>query len=332
MSKFNRGYEELLREQYPSHTVDQIVRTPRLAPRSEDDKRGVPYVRVEDGFDPCYGTPDDWFYVPGFGEGVVNKASFAAESAMCGANFILPGQNRQSIKGDAVDTQADNYLAVIDHLRPEQKPKVYLPHSFGGQIFDRMVQKRPALFQDAHVVMLAPSGTIAGETYPEIGRRWLKFMKSESDKNRYMEFPDPKNVTGMASTRVLASNPIRTAKEVRAMRHNFIDYIDLRRSVASLAVVSYAEDEMFPSKVEADEDKNETFNASQRLRVSMGALVNMYEEDILWVTPYNSSSDSEGEVIGARGATHDDEQFSPSRVVATIKDILAYQISPRLNN
>lgn len=320
MTKFNSGYEEQLREQYPNCIVDQIVKKPFLAETSFVKGADTPYVHVS-----CPANSDTALYIPGFGEGIVNKASFAAEAALNGIDFVLPGQSRKQTFGDATDIQANNYLSVYHDLKQEQKPNVFIAHSFGAQILERMVQKSPLLFKEADVVLLAPSGTILGETYPELAKRWLKFMKSEADQDRHMEFPDRKNVTVMASTRVLASNPIRTYKEVRALRHGIIDYSTLRQNVGSLAVVSYGHDEMFPSRTDEDDSMNDKISASRKINIRMGALVNVFKNDILWCTPYHSARDVNGEVIGARGSTHDDEQFAPERVVGTVTDILDYQ-------
>ncbi|MEK9196512.1 MAG: hypothetical protein AAB914_04040, partial [Patescibacteria group bacterium] len=254
----------------------------------------------------------------------VNKASFATQAAVDGKNFVLTGQNRRQTRGDATDIQADNYLSVYHALRGDQKPNVFVAHSYGAQILERMVEKSPLLFADSDVILLAPSGSIPGETYPAIGKRWLKFMRSESDKNRYMEFPDPKNVTGMASARVLAKNPIRTIKEAGALRSGMIDYPFMRKNVGLLAVVSYGCDEMFPSRIDNDEDQRSTISASKRMHLNMSALVNVFGHDIRWVTSFDSRCDDSGEQIGIRGATHDDEQFNPVRVVGCIKDVLEH--------
>lgn len=303
MSNFNEEYADQLREYYPRYIVNQITDRPRFAPPSEEEGVGTPYVKIDSSHHNPYAM-----YIPGFGEGIVNKASFAAELADQDVNVILPGQNRKGSRGDAVDLQAENYLDVIGDLYEDEMPSVYIAHSFGAQVLEQMVYKSPLLFKESQVILLAPSGSIPGETYPSLAKRWLKFMRSESDNNRQMEFPDPGNVTSMASTKTLLSNPRRTAKEIKALRHGEIDYSNFRKNVGSLSVVSYAKDAMFPSDLMID---------------NMSQIIVENGEDIRWVTPFTSEPNGkEDGLIGVDGATHDDEQFNPTRVVDTIVEIL----------
>lgn len=304
MPNFNEEYADQLRESYPRYIVNQITDRPRFAPPSEEEGVGTPYVKID-----TFHLNPNAMYIPGFGEGIVNKASFAAELARQDLNVVLPGQNRKGSRGDAVDLQADNYLDVICDLHEDDMPSVFVSHSFGAQILERMVYKSPEFFKDSQLVLLAPSGSIPKETYPKLGWRWLKFMMSESTSKRHMEFPDPGNVTGIASAKTLISNPIRTAKEIKALKNGRIDYPRLRRQVGGLSVISYGEDAMYPS--------SKMVNHFTRFMAES-------DQDILWTSSFSPKNNKQGEQIGADGAVHDDEQFNPSRVVDTIKQILDY--------
>lgn len=249
-------------------------------------------------------------YVPGFGEGIINKASFAAELALRGRRVILPGQSRRgtlknkSGQPDATYTQAFNTLAVQQAAGARSADIV--THSYGSLVFDEMARLAPEWFEDSDVVMLAPAGSVRGERLPALGMRWLKFMKSEADQNRPMEFPDRKNRTGNASARVLAANPARTAREAHDLWKREVDYIGLSRDVASLAVLSYAEDEMYP---------DHTLAPALADAVSAG--------HITWATPVSSEKARDGEIAyGGAGAVHDDEQYNPSRVAAATLEFL----------
>lgn len=248
--------------------------------------------------------------VPGFGVGIINKASLAAELAAQGRHAILPGQNRHGILKDETGranptyTQARNYLAIMDAAA--SGPVDVVTNSYGSLVFDEMVRLEPDRFKESDVVMLAPAGSIRGQRLPAMGRQWLRMMKSESNRDRPMEFPDPNNDTGRASAKVLLANIPRTVREIGDLWRRTVDYGRLSRSVGSLVVLSYAEDYMYPE---------------EKLSPMLSAAVEAGY--ITWATPVSPDRVVSGEMAYAgEGAVHDDEQYNPSRVVSAALQLL----------
>jgi pimeloyl-ACP methyl ester carboxylesterase len=314
---FDTAYRGQLQERYGREITEQIADTWKWAPLSEQPDEVIPYVVTQ---------PDEvvserkLLYVPGFGESIINKASFAAEAATQGLAMILPGQNRTSILRDAtnrrsaVHTQARNYLDVLDHATENGETVDVVPHSYGALIFQAMRRLDPDRFKDSNVVMLAPSNSIIGDTIPRLGGRWIKFLKSEMDQKRPIEFPDHSGVTSKASAKTLTANIPRLAREVGDLGHNQMDYFDMACSVGSLTVLGYAEDNLFPdSKV------------YPLMEQTMRALEDHGKRDnFRWATPVSPAGVLEGRMTyTGDGATHDDEQFNPSRVVSSVRQILA---------
>lgn len=308
--EFNAAYESQLRESYSPTIVDQIVGEPHYVQLNKSDQ--LPYVRVSDFAVPPK-TDHPTVYIPGFGEGIINKASFAAEMAKKGVDFILPGQNRGLIIKDAAnpkrstDTQAENYLALIEHEVPEG-PVDIVTHSYGSLVFQAMAKMRPERFANSRVVFLAPAGTIPNESLPQLGVRWVKMLKSENPKKQPMDFPDFKNVTGKASMKTLLSNIPRMIGELRDLAHEQVDYHTLSQRVGSLAVLSYAFDELYP------QEKQELIMRSA-----------VQDDGVVWATPvwlerllpdYEPEEKRSSHV--AEGAVHDDEQFNPERVARAV--------------
>jgi hypothetical protein len=310
MRAFNGSYQELLLEKYPEQVVGQITSEPFMAPSDAQQAIEIPYVIADSTKEPD--SDPTIFYIPGFGEGIVNKASFAAELAVKGASVVLPGQNRKGIlrnaegELDAAYTQAQNYLSVMRHVsRSGRQISCMLPHSYGSPVFDAMAEIEPDLFNDIDVVMLAPSGFIDEETYPRMGRRWIGMLKSESDKKRPMEFPDPRNVTGAASVKELVRNPRRTLHEIRDLKRKRVNFAGLVGKVGSLTVMTYAEDAMFP-----EEEMERTL--SEAVQHGVG-----------WTTPVSPQGVLDGFFsYTGEAATHDDEQFNPSRVTDAVLQLI----------
>jgi len=302
MTTFHAGYRAQLLEHYPAEIIDQITGDVRRAPLSAQPGEHLPYVYVQNA-DASENAPTI-FYVPGFGEGIVNKASFAAKLAVLGANVILPGQNRRSILKEtgtksSIYTQAQNYLSVLDHA--EADDFVVVTHSFGSLVFQKMTELDTQRFKDNDAILLAPAGFIKDESYAKLGWRWHAMIRSESNKDRPMEFPDPEGVTGKASQKTLAENVPRMLKELSELVHGRVDCEQLLKAVRSLIVLTYAEDKLYP------EDKLFT------------VLSKAVELGVTWATPVSI----EGVIYGAMkysgdGAVHDDEQYNPSRVAQAV--------------
>jgi hypothetical protein len=304
MKAFPKEYAAQLAETYGQEIAGQITEPLAVhhAPLPQQPGQTAPYVEVGPVVSEADGRK--LHYVAGFGEGVINKASFAAELALQGKRVVLSGQNRkgtlrdESGKRSATYTQAVNSLAVYD-AASKGRPMDILTHSYGSIIFDEMVRLEPDKFKDSAVVVLAPAGSVYGQRLPALGLQWLKFMKSEADQSRPMEFPDSGNHTGKASAAVLAANPARTGREVVDLWKREVDYEYIAGHVASLAVLTYAEDRMYPN----DEVAPMLTDAARA-----GYLT--------WAVPVASARAASGEIAyGGAGAVHDDEQYNPGRVV-----------------
>lgn len=318
MKTFDAGYKAQLLGRYPADIVANITDDLQHAPIAGQSGQTVPYVYVRGHNVPEGAAP--LLYVPGFGEGIINKASFAAELAVRGADVILPGQNRHGILRDAagrrsaVHSQAVNYLSVLDHATAGGGADI-MAHSYGALIFESMATLQPERFADSHAVLLAPAGTIEDERVPRLMRRWVAMMLSEMDTKRPNEFPDTKGVTGKASLANLFANIPRTLHEVNDLANRRVNYSQLRSHVGSLTVMSYAEDAMYPTQLETP------------------VLAAAVESGVAWATPISPEKVVSGEMTyGGHGAVHDDEQYNPSRVARAVLNVVrpAYREIPSL--
>jgi pimeloyl-ACP methyl ester carboxylesterase len=264
-------------------------------------------VRVNEGAS----TPV--LFVPGFGEGIINKAPFAAALASRGFDVILPGQNRTGILRDAANkrqptmSQARNYEAILRAEKLDGVTVNLVSHSYGSLVLEalvkRMMNNSPDYFKDSQAIMLAPAGVGQESSIFELGKRWLRMLKSEMDKST-QDFPDIEGETGKASAKTLAANVPRMFGEVGDMLKKRVDFSELCRAVGEVTILSYKDDRIFP----------ESFMASgAATAVNAGAT---------WATPISLAVQPDGSIRGGEGATHDDEQFNPSRVAGAVAQIL----------
>jgi len=303
-------YREQLGRRY-GNDVAMLFTEPDLWHRrivhSEGDKVPViPYVR------PVLVRGRPTLYVPGFTESIVAKAAFAAELAEHRVDVILPGQNRHKIlhdadgKKNATETQARNYLSVLKSANPNRVPVNVITHSYGSLIFDAMhrlaEQNEENWFDDSKVIMLAPAGTNEDETLPSLGKRFVRSFLGEAKTPK--EFPDDSKDMMKAGMRVLRSNVPRAVREVVALAHQRVDYDRLLSSnIAMLAIAGYAEDELYSHQV---------------LETTIGGR-NLLDKGLVYFTPISL----EQPLATGRGASHNDEQFNPSRVAGAVAELLA---------
>lgn len=324
MKGFDPGYRAQLEESYGARLARQIADDRKYAYLAQrHGGHAVPYA-VARGDSGRRQRPV--LFVPGFCEGIVNKASLAAEFAVHGRDFVLPGQNRKGILQDAkgqkstLDSQARSYLAVAEHYgntsgHPRSRQLDVVTHSFGSLIFDKMVELAPGMFKGSNVAMLAPAGSIEGENRHRLGRRWISMLKSEWGNNRPIEFPDDKGVTGRASATTLLANIPRTLGEVNDLAEARVNYGRLSRRVGSLSVLTYAQDEMYPQDL---------------LEPTLGEAVS--NGDIRWASVTTHKLPAldgglewpvSGMEFGGDGLVHDAEQYLPSTVVTSVLGMLA---------
>jgi hypothetical protein len=302
--------------QFGPHIADQLNER-RFAPLPHQNDQAVPYVRV---FPPLEVNDDlgkPVIYIPGFTEGEVAKAPFAAALAQRGATVLLPGQNRAKIVADAIEgkdatfAQACSMMSVIKHEGLADGGFDVVTHSYGSLIFGAMtkVADREGLrtFEGARVIALAPAGLNPKEAPLRLGLRFARSNLAEF-RLKEQEFLDVDGSMLKASIANFSANILRGWNEVRDLYRNRLDIPDLFRSakIGTLALVAYAHDATFPYKI-IDHSVN---NALDRgLPVS-------------YVTPYASKPNFNGTIMGRREATHNDEQFQPTRVANTVMQLL----------
>jgi hypothetical protein len=104
------------------------------------------------------------------------------------------------------------------------------------------------------------------------------------------------------------ANALRGIHEIRDLYRNRLDIRGLftKAGIGSLAVVAYAHDATFP------------------YRVLDQTVSNALDEGlpVTYATPYSTAPNANKAVMGAREATHNDEQFQPRRVAATTIQLL----------
>lgn len=305
-----------LAEQFGADIAGQL-NARRFAPMPHHEGQEIPYTRVFPPESVHDKLDRPVFYVPGFTEGEVAKAPFAAAMAEDGATVLLPGQNRSKIVHDAVTgknatyAQARNMMSVLRHEGLGGGGFDVITHSYGSLIFEAMThiaahEGRP-MFEGARVVALAPAGLNPRENPLRLGMRFARSNIAES-RLKEQEFRDTDGSMLKAGIGNFTANMFRAWNEVRDLYKNRLDipalFTDVR--IGSLAVVAYAHDATFPYEVMDD-------TVSQALDKGL---------PVTYVTPYSSLPNANGVVMGRREATHNDEQFQPRRVAGTVMQLL----------
>ena len=307
VSHLSATYTDRLAEHYPDAIVSQLNQEWREAALLDQAGQTIEYVRINEG-----AGSKPVLYIPGFTEGIVAKAPFAVDLASRGLDVILPDQNRTSIirnqvgKKDATYTQAANYLAVLEAegLLSETNSVDTVTHSYGSLIFDEMIKiaksKNLDCFDDSKVIMLAPAGLNDRESRIKLGSRFLKLNITEGRTPKDIGDDDGEMLkAGTANFRANMSRAVRECLEL-ATRH--IDEFNLMGSgIGSLAIVGYAEDVLFPSSL---------------LESAVERLVN---DGATWLNPVDLATNPPR---SGRYATHNDEQFNPSRVAGSVAELL----------
>lgn len=300
---FSTIYQKTLQEMYDPWISDEMSPDAwRYADIPNQPGEKIAYIRLNEG-----AGDRPVIYIPGFTEGIISKAPFAADLAQRGLDVILPDQNRKGISRDskkieqpATYSQALNYLAVIEAEKLGYVDVV--THSYGSLIFDSMVRianrKNEHFFDGSRVIMLAPAG-YNDETLIDLPIRFIKSFKSEG-KNHPKSFPDQPEMLA-AGIRNFKSNIPRSAREIGSLLKHEVDYRSLLKWVGSLTVLSYAADELYSQKI---------------LYSGMEKAV---DGGVSWAVPLTLHGQYNGQTPDA---THNDEQFNPSRVAASVAEIL----------
>ncbi len=256
-------------------------------------------------------------YIPGFTEGITAKAPFALElatdSVHPGIDVILPDQHRKGIdsngqtkrgraKKDATHSQALNYLAVLDAEVPSDEQVDIITHSYGSLIFQAMTRIAPERFRDTRAILLAPAGANAHETLPQLGWRFMLSMLSESRSLK--DIQEHSKEMMKAGSRHLLSNPLRSWREIMDLSNDRLDYRQLMAlGLGDLVIAAYGQDDLFSYR-QIDSTMQEALEA--------GAT---------YLTPVRIRPG----ISPVEGATHNDEQFNPSRVANAVKELLSYK-------
>lgn len=297
-------YETSLRANYSDEIVKSLTYDWQFALLPEQPGEVMPYVRLNEG-----AGAKPLIYIPGFTEGIVAKAPFAAELATLGHDVILPDQNRKKLlkddatgKKSATYNQAVNFLAVLKAESAEAVDVV--THSYGSLIFDAMVElaerENLDLFKKANVIMLAPAG-FSHETMPKLVKRLLASMQSEGKK-----YPKEINADDMlkAGVKTVMANVPRALREGGDLKQRSVGYHQLLDGrVASLNLLSYATDKLYPEALIQDQ------------------VTQAVEAGASWAVPISQRNVVDG--AGSKPhATHNDEQFNPYRAAASVDQIL----------
>lgn len=252
-------------------------------------------------------------YVPGFTEGIVAKAPFAAAMAERGFDFMLPGQHRRknikeifSRKG-ATYAQAANYMAVLEKEGLTDQTVDVTTHSYGSLIFQSMQkiakERGYSCFDGSEVALLAPAGSNKKEGLLRLGGRFAINLITEAKTKK--DFPDPGGEQMKAGTKNFIANLPRTLREIWSLGKSRVDYGELAVSGIGRAVVfGHAEDRLFPHKV---------------LESTMAEAM---EAGIAYATPISWQEYEDGQPRLGRDASHNDEQTNPSRAADAVADFL----------
>lgn len=297
------AYRDRLFAHYDPTLVDQLLDW-RHVGLPEDPGQAIAYARVNRG-----GSERPVVYIPGFTEGIIAKAPFAADLAGRDYDVILPDQNRHGIlvndsagSKDATYSQAMNMLSVLDAEGIEEAD--FVTHSYGSLVLDEMARQAQVMgrrhFAGSKMILLAPAGFNEQESLPRLAGRFGRSFIAESRTTK--DFPDDGDMFKEGLRNAFA-NPSRTAREVLELSRRLVDYKYLA-SLGQVAVVSYAEDRLYPYSV-----------IEKRM-------VSAIKSGVSWSSPVSCAIDGRPHRSG-RDASHNDEQFNPGRVAGAVAALLA---------
>lgn len=281
--------------------VDQLQAV-KNAPIPERPNSTISYSRLarQDA------TGNPILYVPGFTEGIVAKAPFGLAMAEHGHDIIIPDQNRDAKpeRKDATEEQATNYLAIIEAEGLQHSSVNIVAHSYGALIFAKMAQLAKqrgwSCFDEARVALVAPSGQYEDENLVKLGARFARMLISEVGSDK--AFPDETGLQMKAGQGIIKSNPVRAAQEVRSLNREMVSYEGLSQLVGKIGIFGYRDDKLYGHKQLQD--------GAQKAMEFGGS----------YAVPINYELDENGEAvrINSAPATHNDEQFNPSRVAGAV--------------
>jgi hypothetical protein len=297
-SNLSPQYRTALYEQYPEPIIDEIC----AAEGTLRIGKQLPGERP-------------LLFVPGFTEGFVAEAPFIADIASRNINVMMADQDIKGVRrGGAIRTQAMHSFSMV--IASGVSRVDVFTHSMGSLVAEDMIRIADeemggdSPFVGAKVIMGAPAATNNHESLPSLGARFGKSMLLTEGKTT-KDFPDTTKEMYKANQYNLLANPLRSAREIWALAHDTIDYPSLlKRNLALLAVLNYAEDDVFPHRVtESTMDWAMTMQSSG-------------DTPLIYVTPISHQRLADGSLRMGRDASHNDQQFNPARVGAAVAQIL----------
>jgi hypothetical protein len=181
-----------------------------------------------------------------------------------------------------------------------------ITHSYGSLIFEAMfheAQKRGEhFFDEARVIMLSPAG-FNKEKLASLGIRFVTEFAGESKVPKDFTDKDKPEML-KAGQKNATTNVLRTIREVKSLTKRELDYPTLLAAskLGKITVLSYAADKLYSDNI---------------LYPGMAKAV---ESGIAWAVPI---ADDKYKYEGIKPiASHNDEQFNPARVAATVAELL----------
>lgn len=259
------------------------------------------------------------FFIPGYTENLVGKAPFVMEMAAEDFDVIFPHFTTDKVlknedgKRDATYTRALDLLAIIEHEDMQDTTMQVVAHSWGALVFTEMQaiakERGWTCFDETDVVLAAPAGFKQHEKLTGFAKRFFPHLAGES--KAIQTFPDYSKEMDKASKKNMFAAPIRSLLEVKDVLTKRVDLARMHKlGAATITVVGYAQDLLFPSSVlEEEVQKYVGDDATEDVPVS-------------YITPISFDLRSNGDVMGVEGATHNDDSFTPKRVVRAIAQVL----------
>lgn len=199
--------------------------------------------------------------VPGFTEGLIALHNFGKYLAEDGERQVLVTEQPEvghKLKIDAVDHQAEAWLATIEANGWQNRSVDVVAHSFGSIVFDRaamLAYLRGWKCFDSQLgsktVFVAPSGTNPDESLISMTPRYLKLMKTivagkEKADSKTAENGKEILDQGLKST---LKQPRKYAKEIAPILGDRVKYSRLGAVGVKPHVIAYNSDQLYSHRI-----------------------------------------------------------------------------------
>jgi len=312
-------YKGRLATEYGLSIASAIALDWRYAELPHQTGETVAYVRLNESGN----NEPPVLYIPGFSEGIIQKAPFAGALAAQGFDITFPHQNRKGIqrnpnrtyipgiplgKKDATYSYAMNNLAIIEAEGLENTPLNIITHSYGSLVFEAMQkiahERKWQAFSGANVVMLAPAGSNTDENVGSLVKRFIR-KQIDDRKDVPKLFGDPTGEMLTAGLAQAKANIPRSLLEGWELSQRKVDYAGIvKGGIGRLTVLGYAEDGLYSHRL---------LDNAMRAAIKAGV---SYANPVAFRTIVGEKSER---VLDP--ATHDDEQKNPYRVAGAVAQI-----------